>query len=254
MGPWKSKLWTFVIGLVAGAAPFLCMSYLPHLLDPRAAVSQPDMGAVVIVGVLVGFVTLIMDAKRFSDEDPKEVLMRALAIPSILLATVTGLQSRQIVTEQRAAASTQTDSTFAPDVNISTAPGPSEMVGGAPAATGPSSWLWGSGAAWAQPRTTPLRRVAPALAIPGADYLVVLGQYSARAEAEGAAKRWQRTNALATERYYQKFIQVYTVQNKVFYVGYTAKLPRGEAIKLYKVLRINDPNVAPQIVQFPAAP
>lgn len=248
MGSWRCKLWTFLIGMVAGAAPFLCMSYLPHLLDPRAAVTRPDVAALVVVGILVGVVTVIMDSRRFDQEDPREVLMRSLAIPSILLATVTGLQSRQAVGEQRTQASAMVDTSSA-DVNIIPLTVPLQEVGPASKSNGMSGWLWAPSEAQAQPRPPMARRavIQPAQEV---DYLVVLGTYTNEKEARRAAERWDGRDALATERYYQKSVRVFGAGPQVFYVSYTTPLPRSEAVKLYKLLRINDPNITPQLAHL----
>lgn len=250
MGSLKNMLWTFLIGLVAGAAPFICMSYVPALISPGAVTQEPNATALVVIAVVVGFVTVIQYARNFDKDDPREVFTRSLAIPSILIATVTGLQSNQTLAVQRNSASSAIDS-VATDVPIVPVPIQLQEIADNSGAGDAVGWLWLPSAAHAQ---TPA--VRPAVARPAVrstpDYLVTLGSFTTEEAAKRQAARWSRPRSLATERYVQKSVRVFS-GGTTYYVTYTTALPRAEAVRLYKLLRINDPKVTPQVIQMPGA-
>ena len=81
----------------------------------------------------------------------------------------------------------------------------------------------------------------------------MLGSYVTLKEAQNSMRLWRQAGSLATERYYQKSVRVFSGGPQVFYVSYTTTMPRAEAIKLYKLLRINDPKVTPQVIQLRGA-
>ncbi len=251
MGSWKNKCWTFIIGFVAGAAPFLCMAYVPPLIDPDAVSRPPQVLGLVLVGLIVALVTVVTDAKDFDKVVPRDVLMRALAVPSILLATVTALQSRQVLDSQIQASSAAVDSTSV-DVNITPVTTPLEEIAPQPASDPRTGWLWVP-EALAQPGTTPRPGTAAPQPLAGRQYLVVLGTFTNQKDASNAVRRWSPPQSFGTERYYQKSVRMFRGGSQTFYVTYTTPLPRGEAMKLYKLLRINDPKITPQVIEHRVA-
>jgi hypothetical protein len=89
----KNILWTFIIGLIAGIAPFLFMQLLPALLNPTQLLMLPNCLAILLTGTLVGVTTAIIFAKTFDTRDPQEVFVYALGVPAILIATVSNLST-----------------------------------------------------------------------------------------------------------------------------------------------------------------
>jgi hypothetical protein len=83
-------------------------------------------------------------------------------------------------------------------------------------------------------------------------YFVVIGVYDKQADAfKALASLTERK--LTTESYIAKNLTVVKSGNK-FYVDYTGPLLREEAEKVYKLLRINDPKLSPQIIRLVTPP
>ena len=242
MGSGKNILWTFVIGLIAGIAPFLFMKLLPALLNPTQSLVLPNYLAILLTGVLVGATTAIIFAKTFDARDPQEVFVYALGIPAILIATVSNLsttsEAKFTQTMARIAAS---------NAILNVAPPPLEPMSLQELA--PPT----------KPAQSGMRLVRPAWAEGGADlptfrlvadehYVVVIGQYSSEAEAWKAVAhlRHQRLN---TELYIPKQLRVFKAGEQRYYVSYSAPVSREEAVKLFRLLRINDPQLEPQILK-----
>jgi hypothetical protein len=79
-------------------------------------------------------------------------------------------------------------------------------------------------------------------------YVVVIGQYTSEAEAWRAVEHL-RHQQLNTELYIPKQLRIFKAGEQRYYVSYSAPVSREEAVKLYRLLRINDPQLEPQILR-----
>jgi hypothetical protein len=79
-------------------------------------------------------------------------------------------------------------------------------------------------------------------------YVVVIGQYTSEAEAWRAVEQLRRRQ-LHTELYIPKQLRVFKAGDQRYYVSYAAPVSREEAVKLYRLIRINDPQLEPQILR-----
>jgi hypothetical protein len=58
-----------------------------------------------------------------------------------------------------------------------------------------------------------------------------------------------RRQQLNTELYIPKQLRVFKAGAQRYYVSYSAPVSREEAVKLFRLLRINDPQLDPQILR-----
>lgn len=235
--------WPFLIGIVAGSSPFLCMTYLPSLLTSGAASRTVDSVALLVVSVLVGLVTGIVFYGEVGAEHPSKIFTKALGIPALLLATVTNTASKADLQRAQDTATLQVLSE--PAAAEETPEAPTELSPPTESPEKTSSFSMTSDA-WAQ--TATIAR-ASASTPRDARFLLVLGQYTTEKEAWAAYNRWQPTGQFATERYYPKNIKVFAAGKTTFYVCYTGPLAAPDATRLLKVIRINDPNLSPKVVE-----
>jgi hypothetical protein len=233
---------TFVIGVVAGVSPFLFLQLLPELLNPSQQLVSPNYEAIASTGVLVGLICTIIFAKTFSQRDPQEVFFYTLGIPAILVATVSN------ITTKSDAIRTVTAAQVAASAAIMNPPPPAQIVPlqeVPPTQLPPQGLLRQSGAAWAAERSAE-GRVVPVQAS-GSDWIVVIGSYPTEADA------WRRVRELAqrrlaTENYIPKNLRVYK-SGSFYYVSYTGPSTRDEATRIYNLLRVNNPELTPQILR-----
>jgi hypothetical protein len=239
---------TFFIGVVAGVSPFLFLQLLPGLLNPGQTLTAPNYAAIVVTGVLVGAICVVIFAKTFEDRDPQQVFFYTLGIPAILVATVSNITTK--ADALRAVAQTQAAAS-ATILNLS--PPPIDTVPlkpvNPPSTPGAEGALRGT--AWAAVRPAPfspspiLMAQAPA---PAADYVVALGKYSNEAEAWRTVRELG-DRRLRVESYVPKDLRVLRAGDGVYYVSYAAPMNRDEAVRLFHLIRINDPELAPQVIR-----
>lgn len=232
---------TFVIGVLAGVAPFLFMQLLPMLLNPNLAFVQPNYLAIVLTGVLVGAIISVLFTKSFNERSPQEVFFAALGIPAILIATVSNVSTKsaalQVVNEAQVAASNSVLSPPPPAEPVSL-----EMLE-PPKVDRQGSVLISR--AWAEESPD---RAGLVLAQAG-KYLVVVGRYANEQEAWAALGRLNRER-LKSELYFPKSLRVFrSPTTGSYYVSYSGALPQDDAVKLFKLIRINDPQLAPEILK-----
>jgi hypothetical protein len=98
--------------------------------------------------------------------------------------------------------------------------------------------------AWAEERAG----VSATVAQVGGGYLVVIGRYASNKEAWRALEEL-RLKRLKTELYVQKNPRVFQATANLYYVSYSAGLSREDAIKLYNLIRINDPQLTPEVLR-----
>lgn len=97
---------SFGIGFVAGISPFVFMQLLPLLLnqDITPGLSRSTVLAILLVGILVGFISSIMLTSVLVEKGPREVFLYALGIPAVLIATVSNLSTKFAAMNQVSAA------------------------------------------------------------------------------------------------------------------------------------------------------
>ena len=239
----KSFVGAFFIGAVAGCTPFLCMTYLPLLLSPEGGLRRLNFVALWIVSAIVGLVTAIMYHRDLPSTSPKEVFIYALGIPALLIGTVSTIAQKA---ETLAVADRANLAISAPAPGIKQEPGIFQEA--IPSSTGVSqgSWLPLVPEAWADPQSQPQAGVSP---VADTGFFVVLGQFATVADATKEFNHWQHDGEFKTERYFPKHLKLYKVVSSKFYVSYTGMLTKDEALRLFKLLRINDPQLSPEIVE-----
>ena len=234
---------TFVIGVVAGVSPFLFLQLLPELLNPSQQVVSPNYEAIASTGVLVGLICTIIFAKTFSQRDPQEVFFYTLGIPALLVATVSNITTKADAIRTVTAAQVTASAAI-----MNPAPPPAQVLPlqEVPPPQTPPLSLWPrSGSAWAAERSSegPVVLVQAA----GSDWIIAIGSYPTEADA------WRRVRELgqrrlAIENYIAKNLRVYK-SGSFYYVSYTGPTTRDEAVRAYNLLRVNNPELAPQILR-----
>lgn len=239
MDAFKRVSITFAIGFVAGVSPFLFMVLLPSLLNPGQHLTEPNYLAICITGLLIGVITTILFAKGFEERQPADVFFYALGIPAILVATVSNIgtksQAAQQVTAAQVTASNVLLNATAPSIQTGAEPVP-EPSPPPPRSRGP-------GVAWAAGE----HNQRAVLVAQGAGYLVAIGRY-ARANDAWKAVEGLRQQRLRTELYMPKNLGVFKV-GSMYCVTYTGPLSKEEAVRLYNLIRINDPQLSPEVLK-----
>ena len=238
----KSVTVTFLIGVVAGVSPFLFMQLLPALLNPSQPIAEPNYLAIVLTGILVGAISSIIFAKTFDKRDPHDIFFYTLGIPAVLIATVSNMSTKfeaaRSVTAAQVAASNTVLNVAPPQVEAlplqETTPPPKP----APGSSLPTN------DAWAEERAG----VSATVAQVGGGYLVVIGRYASNKEAWRALEEL-RLKRLKTELYVQKNPRVFQASANLYYLTYSSALSREDAIKLYNLIRINDPQLTPEVLR-----
>ena len=235
---------TFLIGVVAGVSPFLFLQLLPELMNPGQQFTQPNYLAIGLTGVLVGCISAIIFGKTFSKRDPQEVFFYTLGIPALLVATVSNISTKadamHTVTAARVAASAAILSAAPPPLDV----GALQEV--RPPQTLPQGLLQSSGQAWAVERSP--ENAVLLVQASGSNWIVAIGSYPTEAAA------WLRVRELGAQRlrietYVAKNLRVFKGGGGFYYVSYTGLTTRDEATRIYNLLRVNDPELTPQIIQ-----
>lgn len=231
---------TFAIGFVAGISPFLFMYLLPELLSPSQAAIAINVWCVLLTGILIGAITCILFAKKV-DKDPGDVFFAALGIPAILIGAVTNLSttfSKEDI--QKTASHLLLEGTpVIEEITVNPSPVPPS---GKPE---PSSSLLVP-AAWA---AQAVKQPLPAGVVKADQYFVVIGQYPTKSEADGAFLELSRKK-LNTEKYWPKNLTIFSnTGNTIFYLSYSSHASENAAVRVYRLLKLNDPELAPRIVK-----
>ena len=79
-------------------------------------------------------------------------------------------------------------------------------------------------------------------------YFVVIGKYGTEREAWQALGQLSR-DRLKTELYFPKSLRVLRAGTGTYYVSYSGPLTQEDAAKLFKLIRINDPNLSPDLLK-----
>jgi hypothetical protein len=234
----------FFIGFVAGVSPFLFMYLLPGLLNPSQALIECNPWCILLTGILIGAITCIMFAKKFAEKDPSDIFFYALGIPAILIGTLTNLNTNFAKIDIQKTASQllleTKPSIVEIDKKLSDVPLP------VPEATKPrqgSSLMIAP--AWADEET----KDRPFKVAKAEQYVVVIGQYSTQEEAERVYNELSRKR-LNAEKYAPKNLRILTIPgSNSYYLSYSSHASESEAIKVYKLLMLNDPELAPRIIK-----
>jgi len=237
-------IFAFFIGFVAGVSPFLFMSLIPGLLNPSQALVECNPWCIILTGVLVGAITCIMFAKKFAEKDPSDIFFYALGIPAILIGTLTNLNTNfSKIDIQKTASLLLLESkpvVEETDKKLNDVPPPAPK-----AADSKQSSLLMVAPAWADEETKD-RTLTVAQA---EQYVVVIGQYPTEQEAWRAYGALSRKN-LNTEKYAPKNLRVLTISGSGgYYLSYSSYASENEAIKVYKLLMLNDPTLTPRIIK-----
>ena len=233
---------TFVIGLTAGISPFLFIQLLPALLSPSLPIGTFNPLAIVITGTLIGAITSIIYATTFEGSKTQDVFFHALGIPAILIATVSSL-STQFNAHNEVSQVKDTASSM-----IQAASPSAEILPSAPQLLSPSatpqqhSYLGRT--AWAAEKGQGRMLVAAQRG-----YLLVIGEYPTKDDAWAAYRRYTNIT-LRTERYVPKNLGVYELGPARYVLVYGRYPSATEADKVYRLLRVNDPQVEAKLLQY----
>lgn len=237
---------TFIIGLVAGIAPFLFMQLLPSMLNPNTTILTLNYHAIIVTGILIGAITSIIFSKSFLQKEPQDIFFYALGIPAILIATVSNISTQYTAEDkinnatQQVLASTIKATDVQDRLQDQSAP---ELMKQPP--QDPTVGLFSSQKAWAHDS---LGNNAITLASAN-NYLLVIGEYCNHGEAWSAYKRF-RHEKLRSERYVPKNLQVLKFNNNYYVLVYSRHSSNEEANRVYKVLKINDPQLYVKILRY----
>lgn len=233
------RITRFVTGFMAGFAPFATMSILPAVMSPGADMAVTNWLALVLLSAIVGVVTVIFFERAEQAPLPREVFIAALGIPTMFIGTVSNLTTRFDAVRAADRAS------YVLEQTAEIAPAPEELapVSISPADTTSVSW-WPSFVATAHAQVR--RPEVAAAAAPG--YLIVIGTYRDQAIAMREFRQLQAAT-LRTERYAQKALNLYRGADGAFLLTYARVATVSEAQRIYRLLLINDPRLAPRIIE-----
>jgi hypothetical protein len=227
---------SFGIGFVAGISPFVFMQLLPLLLNQDSltpALGKSTVLAILIVGLLVGFISSIMLTSTLLDADkgPREVFLYALGIPAVLIATVSNLSTRFTAMNQVSSAREDLSAAVLSPLHVDTVvPEP----GQAPPSQHPAVVFSSA---------TPV--LATVLVPQPGKYLLIIGEYLDSTSVRSAFKKLSETR-LRSERYIPKSLRIVPVSG-AFLLVYSAYSTAAEANRAYQLLRINDPDLPARV-------
>lgn len=233
----------FLIGTMAGCAPFLLNYLMPVLLNGNQGNADPHWPELGGLAVLIGVIACIFfcDKPKLSAQD---VFLQALGIPALLLGTLSSIQKAGETVQAKHTASEQyTNPAPILDYEGDVLP----TFGAAQAREGAA----GSALAWL---IHPVLGQEPTrnARIQAADtvYLVVIGpSYSSLQTAREGLHRLQ-TKTLHAEQYAPKHPQIAQLTPGSYVVEYSRHARREDAVRVYRLLQINDSDVGARIVRW----
>ncbi|MFV1992947.1 MAG: hypothetical protein ACC635_03515 [Acidiferrobacterales bacterium] len=235
---------TFLIGMIAGVAPFLFMQLLPSMLNPTLNITPPNYTAIIVTGLLIGAITSIIFTTGFEKREPQDIFFYALGIPAILIATVSNMGANfeaESALEKATALVNQNNTVVVEKVSsVEAVPRPESVPD--PAKTSFLESIIGT--AVASDRSEPIQ-----IAARGATYLIVIGEYQS-AKAAWAAHNKVAGMRLRTERYVQKNLSVNRLNGSRYVLSYSASHSDKDAERIYKILAINDPQFSVRIIKY----
>ncbi|MBI4400274.1 MAG: hypothetical protein HY581_01410 [Nitrospirae bacterium] len=242
MGTLKNIVLTFIIGLIAGISPFLFVQWVPVLLNPSLELVRPHYGAVILTGLLLGAITSIIFAKDFDNSNPKDVFFYALGIPAVLIATVSNISTKFEATQRINNAQIEASNTILNPVSPQAETVPLTEI---PTSSQPvqKSFLSPAHALAEQSLSGGLTT-----AMVAAGYVVVLGRFDSQEDAVRMLRELEQRK-LKTELYFPKNLRIFKTGSSSYYVSYSTLMSQQDAEKLYKLIRINDPDLTPEILR-----
>lgn len=233
-------IWSFLIGMIAGVSPFIFMQILPALLNPSLYVKPSSLWPLILTGILVGAITAIIFCKTFQNTAPKDIFFYALGIPAVLIATVSNLSTDFHARSEVAEVKANTSAMILTPAEFETIDGTFEPI------ARPKSDTTGrlfSFKAWAGETEEQSSFI---LAGPET-YYVIIGEYN------NAGDAWKehdklKNMKLGTERYEPKQLNVLQLNNRQYFLVYGTYTSKINAERVYKLLRINDPELNARLV------
>jgi hypothetical protein len=238
----RSVFWTFIIGMIAGISPFLFMQLLPALLNPNLHLDSPNYLAILLTGLLVGIITSIIFATKFENKEPQDVFFYALGIPAILIATVTNISTEFKAVSKVSEVKESLTSVVLYPPRPETIPEAPKLLS-PPQAPRQSSQIQSQ--AWAE-ENSGYHQLILAQAH---GYFVVIGEYNSEKAAWDDYYKF-RDMKLRTERYFPKGLNVFQISTGSYVLVYSQSSTLEDAIKVYQLLRINDPELPVRILKY----
>ena len=240
----RRAFWAFLVGFIAGTAPFIFMYSLPILLTPGASEVTPPLTQLLLTGSIVGAITAIMFTGQIG-KTWQDVFVYALGIPALLIATVGDISSRLSAREIQARTSS---AILAPnieppeiDTDLEKIDVESLMENYQETSSLLNRFLR-SDAVAATPDTVRTEKLAKG------QYLIVIGSYGNQKEAVQAFKKFQ-DKRLNTEDYINKSLELIRRTDR-YLIVYWRCSSEEQALKVYKLMRVNDPKVPVQIFKY----
>lgn len=240
----RSAAITFLIGAIAGVAPFLFMQLLPSMLNPTLNVTDPNYKAIIITGLLIGSITCIIFTTSFDKREPQDIFFYSLGLPAILIATVSNLSTNFEAGTARDKATAMV--LQAPEISkekaetLESVPRPGTLPD-----LRKNSFLdsvIGTAQASERPKSFQIAKL-------GTIYLIVIGEYQSAKEAWAAYDK-MAAKKFRSERYTLKNLSVKKLNGSRYLLSYSTTHTEKDAEKIYKILAINDPQFSVKIIKY----
>lgn len=237
----KNCLFTFLIGFVAGVSPFFFINVIPAMLEPNAPMKWPNFIPITLTGILVGMITSILFTKSFEKRQPQDIFFYALGIPALLIATVSNVSTEwKASTQQSETRAEMSAAILKPtvhEIKLDKMPLKVSLL----KEDSKNSYLKGillNNTAWAGENSKNNYNIMSQATI----YYISIGTYKSKEEA-GAAINKLKDKKLNTEKYVQKDLNIFQINNIEFILVYTTVSTKEKAEEVYRLLRINDPDL-----------
>jgi len=231
---------TFLIGMIAGVAPFLFMQLLPTMLNPTLNIADPNYKAIIITGLLIGAITSIIFTTSFDKREPQDIFFYSLGLPAILIATVSNLSTNF---EAGAAREKATALVLqAPVISEEKAETLESVERPDPGMNSFLDSVIGTAQAFERPKSFQIAKL-------GTIYLIVIGEYQSASEAWTAYDK-MAAKKFRSERYTQKNLSVKKLNGSRYVLSYSTTHTDKDAKRIYKILAINDPQFSVKIIKF----
>jgi hypothetical protein len=235
----------FGVGFIAGTAPILMMHYFPAALSPGMSQGAPPAIAILITGIVVGLITCVMFAEQIGEKPLHDIFLYALGIPAVLLATIGNIRSefeKASIAETASATIVSSPEAETP-AELESVDVDSLLQFGSRSPL--RSWF---GVTEARAQAPAAERLAGTRIAPSGDYLIVIGRFGDASRAARAFRR-MREQRLRTEKYVPKQLDLVR-SGREYLLVYQRTPSRDEAIKTYKLLRVNDPKVRVELLHY----
>jgi hypothetical protein len=240
----KNFFITFAIGFVSGITPFAFTKVLPMMLRPEEFEPMQTLhlwimvSGMLITGVIVGAIIALIYGGSKDPHTPKEVFLYALGVPAILITTVTNF-STEVKAKSEIAAMQDTANALISNVNSNPQQIPESTF---KSVTSSNSGTVSGGllvrTAFAGDGDRPVILAQQRQQKP---YLVIIGTYTSRQEAESALAQFVNRK-FRTETYVPKHLELLkqaggTPQYAIIYARFKTA---AEATQAKRYLMVND--------------